>query len=455
MSDTTSDGGASWLDYLQPASWRGLPFSVLQSEIHAGRKTAIHNYPFRDVVWVEDLGKKGRQYTFRAFVVGDDCYQQEQALLDAVEQEGPGTLVHPSLGERTVSLVDYSSGINFERGRSVEFNFVFIEGVPPLYPDSSTSPQDDVDDAADDADTASSDDFVTSISDAVGVVEDVSGAAEMVILTVEGYVAIATGLIGDVSAIAFCLVGIVPPVGYYFGRYANGSLASYGGPSGPILTVAAQTSAALSAAITARTAITVAGFNAALSAINLTSTASLATAVQAVSAAVQAAAVDPADQVRLAVTLAGFVPTVPPNAGSAGAALVAVQAAVASMCRRSALTTLARAVALYQPTSYQAAIALLTQVTGLLDGEILIAADAFDSESYSALRRMRTSVVNYLLSLAASLPSLVTITTAVPMPALAEAYALYGDASRSDELVQRADPINPLFLPTTFVALSQ
>lgn len=450
MSDTTS-----WLDYLQPASWRGLPFSVLQSETRAGRKTAVHIYPFRDVVWIEDLGKQGRQYTFRGFVVGDDCYQQEQAMLDACEMPGDGTLVHPSLGERTVSVIDFASGITAERGRSVEFNFVFIENGSPLYPDSSISPQDDIDDAADDADTASSDDFSDAIANAVGVVQDVSGAAEMVVSTVEGYVDIATGLIGDVAAIAFSLVGIIPPVGYCFGRYANGSLASYGGPSGPILTVEAQTQAALSAAITARTAITVAAFDAVAGAIDLNSTVNLALAVQALSAAVQAAAVDPADQVRLAVTLAAYTPTVPPNAGVAGSALVSVQAAVASLCRRSALTSLARAVALYQPTSYQAATALLTQITTLIDAEILIAADAFDSESYSALRRMRTSVVNYLLTLAASLPALVTVSTPAPMPSLVEAYTLYGDASRSDELVQRADPINPLFLPTQLVVLSE
>jgi prophage DNA circulation protein len=141
----------SWRDQLQTASWRGVPFAVLASRTMAGRKTAEHGYPFRDTVWVEDLGKKGRRYSFQGYIVGEDVYAQEQSMLAATEQPNQGVLVHPSLGPRTVSLTEFSSGITFDQGRVVTLEFTFVEGGSPLYPGANTSTQDQVDDDADDA----------------------------------------------------------------------------------------------------------------------------------------------------------------------------------------------------------------------------------------------------------------------------------------------------------------
>ena len=64
MSDTftVQDGGAAgdtptgFLDSLQPASWRGMGFAVTGGRVRAGRRKALHEYPFRDGVWVEDMG---------------------------------------------------------------------------------------------------------------------------------------------------------------------------------------------------------------------------------------------------------------------------------------------------------------------------------------------------------------------------------------------------------------
>ena len=68
---------------------------------------------------------------------------------------------------------------------------------------------------------------------------------------------------------------------------------------------------------------------------------------------------------------------------------------------------------------------------------------------------MRAAAVDLLTTLGALLPRLVTITTPAPMPALALAYALYGDTTRVDDLIARADPPHPAWMPTAFKALSQ
>ncbi|WP_264802546.1 DNA circularization N-terminal domain-containing protein, partial [Acetobacter fabarum] len=49
------------LEYLQ-CSFRAVPFAMLGSGGETGRKQAVHQYPYRDGVYVEDLGKRGRVY---------------------------------------------------------------------------------------------------------------------------------------------------------------------------------------------------------------------------------------------------------------------------------------------------------------------------------------------------------------------------------------------------------
>lgn len=97
-------GVPTWLDGMVPASFRDVPFFVAGHEMEGGRNNVVFAYPQQDRVYVEDLGKRARIYEIKAFVVGDDYMTQRDALLDALEQEGDGTLVHPYFGSKTVSL---------------------------------------------------------------------------------------------------------------------------------------------------------------------------------------------------------------------------------------------------------------------------------------------------------------------------------------------------------------
>ncbi len=171
----------------------------------------------------------------------------------------------------------------------------------------------------------------------------------------------------------------------------------------------------------------------------------LATRIAAVTEAVRSACSDPADAIRLLSELATFVPT---------EALDPAQVATAALCRGTALVSLARACATCQPTSYDDAIAIRTAVAGIFDAEALAAADAGQGALYLSLRVLRNAVVVDLSTRAAALASLRTVTTPTPTPSLVLAYALYGDATRADDLTARADVPHPGFLPTSFLALS-
>jgi prophage DNA circulation protein len=450
--------GGSWVSQLQPASWRGVRFWVRRSRIVAGRKTAEHEYPFRDVVWVEDLGKKGRRISFEGFVVGDNCYAQEQAMLAAMETAGAATLVHPSLGALQVTNVGFTSAQDMDQGRSVSFSMEFVQGAPsPIYPGSSTSTQNASINAANAADTASATDFVDDLNNAVspvaafasGVTQAISDA-EVLVQGVAGtlynFCGLAQAAVGTAATILNCVAGLIPPVGYTYGPYVDGAL---GVPQVGVVS-AAQALANLTTAIGA---FTQAQFSAVFIA-TLGVPANQPPAIQALIAAAQAVAIDPADQVQLLTTLAGYYPPTVAAIAPIGVAQAAVQTSCGALCRRAALTALARACAAYEPVSYNDAVTLLENVSALFDAEILIAADAADLNTYQAFRAMRTAVVVDLSTRAAALPTLTTITTNLPMPALALAFSLYSDATRSDQLVAFAQPIHPAFMPTSFVGLS-
>lgn len=127
----------SWWQNLQPGSWRGCGFVMEAAENRAGRRTAVHEYPYRDTVWVEDLGRLPRRFAFQAFLVGDDVYQQRNALISACEQAGAGTLVHPTLGSLQCVLIDFSTTDRRDRGRYVEVTFQFILAGDLTFPTSS------------------------------------------------------------------------------------------------------------------------------------------------------------------------------------------------------------------------------------------------------------------------------------------------------------------------------
>jgi len=126
---------------LRPASFRGVPFKVDASDIGAGRRTQKNEYPQRDKPYVEDLGRATREISVTAFVVGEDYIDQANAVLGAIEEPGPGTLIHPWFGELTVSL-DGLARVSFDSALGqARISMSFIESGELTFPSSETSTQ--------------------------------------------------------------------------------------------------------------------------------------------------------------------------------------------------------------------------------------------------------------------------------------------------------------------------
>jgi prophage DNA circulation protein len=461
-----------WALQLQPASFRGIPFQVTESEITRGRRGALHEYPGSNSVYFEDLGRSKQELAFSGFLVGDDCYKQRDKLAAACDQAGRGNLVHPSIGSVQANLLAAGFGENAMDGRMVAVSLRFIVGgdinFPSLFPKATNSQQKKQGTLA--TITSAIKDFVAKVSSYIDqatayVSSAISAAGAFLapILAVAGVLGAAIGLIGGVISLASSAIGAVKGISLgvpdvSLGRYSQGNITSPtqapGGSQSAAATLATATAAALSAACAARAAVVQAAAlaQALAGARAPTFPQSVADLIEATRATIN----DPGDQIKALVPLAAFAPTVTPSSSTASipGAIATAQIATGALIRRCTLASIANAVTVYNPTSSTEVQALIDRLVPLFDAEILFAADNDDLNSYLELRLLRTQTISNLQALGSQLPALITIKRPLALPSLLLSQQLYQTASRSDDLIRRSNAINPCFLPTEFTALS-
>jgi prophage DNA circulation protein len=233
----TSFADGSWWLQLQPGSWRGVGFVLDAGQTKAGRRVAIHEYPYRDTAWPEDLGLLPRRFTVDAYLTGDDVYQQRDAMLAACETPGPGTLVHPTLGSLQCVLLDFTVTDRRERGRYVEVSLAFILAGDVLYPSTALNTGDAITSAGAALNTASAGDLGATLAGVASTVHSVTGA-------VAGFTSIAGTMVNDASRVFGAVRGLTG----FFGRFSTGNRST-------LLPATATVQTALAAATTARTLV--------------------------------------------------------------------------------------------------------------------------------------------------------------------------------------------------------
>jgi prophage DNA circulation protein len=124
----------SWRDNLRPASFRGVPFFIESHEMQGGRRAVQHEYVQREKPFSEDTGRKGREFSFDAYVVGTDYFAARDALISALEKEGAGELVHPYLGQQTVQPMPFRLRETQKDGGMAVFSLTFVEAGAADFP---------------------------------------------------------------------------------------------------------------------------------------------------------------------------------------------------------------------------------------------------------------------------------------------------------------------------------
>lgn len=90
-------------------TFRGVPFFIYEDgTLAGGRRIVRHEYPLRDDGQTEDMGQALRQYAFTAVVLGDDYFDQRDALIEALEAKGIAELVHPNWGTLNAQIETYT-----------------------------------------------------------------------------------------------------------------------------------------------------------------------------------------------------------------------------------------------------------------------------------------------------------------------------------------------------------
>jgi prophage DNA circulation protein len=387
---------------LRPASFRGVPFQVESTELGAGRRTQLHEYPQRDKPYVEDLGRTARDLNFAGFVVGDDYIDQANALLGALEEPGPGTLIHPWFGTLTVSLKD-TARVSFDAALGqARFSMSFVESGELEFPSSETSTQAASRIAASDLEKASVESFADRFS--------IKGFQDFV-------TAAANGNLGD-------MLGIVSAseIGKVLG-YAN-SLAN------TVSIAIALVSNPSSLGWKIMGAFGLSGL--------ATTVAAWSNIVRSLSRVGSSSKMDApgAPVVYTPSRQQAYVNACAVNA--LGRQAVIAQAVGASSLVGTKVDSSAKPV-----ISHTDMVAVRNELIAVIDRESLTASD----QVYAALMKARAAVWNDLTVRARESARLTTLTPNEVTPALVLAYDYYEDASRDTDIVARNGIRHPGFVP--------
>jgi prophage DNA circulation protein len=131
-----------------PASFRGAPFFVEASSRDTGRRIITHEFPKKDLPYSEDLGRKAKTFTVRAYCItytetlqgqnaalyNRDYRRVRDALIYALEAQGPGDLIFSTMPKENVVVNRYRLTEEERFGGYCTFDIDFAEyGVPPQY----------------------------------------------------------------------------------------------------------------------------------------------------------------------------------------------------------------------------------------------------------------------------------------------------------------------------------
>lgn len=404
-------------EQLLPASFRGVPFEVTSGSLRAGRRTVVHEYPQRDKPYVEDLGKATRQITIEAFVVGDDYIARGTALLAEIEKPGSGTLVHPWLGEMTVTVTSVSE-LKFDTGLGTAYlTFVATEAGDLEFPATGADTQSAALEAADGLELSAVSKFVDSIDLSI-VSEYIDAALSGALLDVLGVVGsaeiakafgFATG-VADLASKGLALISKDPKV---FAQKLAGALG---------LSKWATTATAWS--------------RVAKQLRNLASDEKLSSGTRAKTEA-DRDRLPLSDTQKAAMTNRAAVESL--TRQLLLAQVVGVSALIGTSKDTSApgamVTAAASPFVEQEPIqSYDDLIEVRNELLEVLDQELLMETD---DEMYQAIEKARTAVFEAVTERANAQSRLITVTPPDIMPAVVLAYDYHDDANRDREIALR------------------
>jgi prophage DNA circulation protein len=370
----------SWRDRYQPGGkFREATFWVDSSDLSFGRRNQVHEFPLKDKAVVEDLGRKARTFTFRAFVIGDNYDIERNNLIAEIEKPGSGWLIHPWLGVMIVSITDARESENSQRMGMAEFTITCVEAGDLQFifeqPDTATAVEVAADKSIADSIAEFGDNF-SVLQQAADYITEIQGTMGDILGAVENVV---DGITGPITELIRAPGEMAATIANTLGNLEN-SLES------------------------------------------------------------------PARALDIYKTL--FKPSSPsasiPNTTSNRQQQIANVDAVASLVTRIAIAEACRTVAGITWPTLDDAINVRDQIITAIENEMH---QAMGDAVFDSMSALRTALAEDTRVRGAKLPRLSYYTPATDLPALVLAHQLYGDITRSDELIARSNIRHPGFVP--------
>ena len=138
-----SDIHNPWRDRWQQATFRGAMFFVETGGRAGGRRVALHQYPKRNVPYAEDMGKQANRFVVQGYLIGPHYLDDKDALIEALEKDGPGMLRLPlpyKMRDVEVMVQQYSVTESRERGGMCGVEMDFVEYGNPAYRSTVSTP---------------------------------------------------------------------------------------------------------------------------------------------------------------------------------------------------------------------------------------------------------------------------------------------------------------------------
>lgn len=154
----------SWIDRLQVASYRGQTFAYEQISLSGGRRVAVHEYPFADEPYPEDMGLKAREFTVNAYFIGSNYDLPATHFEAALDTKGPGELVLPLSGMQSVQLITWQRTDTTAQGGMARFTLKFVQAGAKRYPSTEGNAQADLLNSLDNLKTAISSNFTADLA---------------------------------------------------------------------------------------------------------------------------------------------------------------------------------------------------------------------------------------------------------------------------------------------------
>ena len=391
---------STFAEKLRPASFREVPFSVTESTFTVGRRIHVFEYPQRDKPFVEDLGKSAREITVTAVFAGADYISGMQKLLDAMEQEGSGVLIHPMLGSMKVTPKESTKVTYSTKDCGYSFaTLTFAESGDYVYPTSAVDTAAKVAAAASGLNAAALQAFIKRL--------DLTGAQDFVISTIGGRLSEYFQI--DVYKTISSLFDVSDEMSTLAARaisYVNRTPRSFG-----------------------QAVLNAFGFSRASYSVN-----NWRRVTRLLSHLVKSDGMNNSYAVARKSA----------ESSRATAASLQVQALARSAVLAEAISASANVGGSEGGISYEDMISIRDEVLGAIDAEML---KCEDDDVYLALEESRASVYDDMTSRAQDEARLITVTPPEVMPALVVAYDFYEDASRDQEIIDRNGVRHGGFVP--------